>query len=173
MVKCQRIDLLEQIEYGVTYFDIRVRFKKEKVISGHGIINYDVDVLQELEMLNTHSREEKPLYVRIMYESKPFCKNPTVEEMLVFMDKLKQNYPSLIFTQCHIRNPYTLVETITDVPKKDCYQFYKDYGAQTFRHKLIGLKLPYPEYYAKRNNKKYFDELDNGVFSILDFVDIK
>jgi len=172
MVKCQSLNLKEQIEFGVTYFDIRVRFKKKKVISGHGVMNYDIDVLQALKQLDDHSTDENPLYVRIMYESKPLCKNPSIEEMKAFMAQLKQDYPCLIFTQCHIRNPYTLVETVNDVPLKDCYQFYKDYGAKTLWKKLKGLKLPNPKHYARKNNKNYRNEANNAAVCIFDFVEI-
>jgi hypothetical protein len=171
MTKCQSLDLMEQIKAGVTYFDIRVRFKKDKIISGHGMMDYNVDVLQALKTLNDCSSAEIPFYVRIMYESKPFCKNPSIEEMKAFMAQLKQDYPCLIFTPCHIRNPYTLVETNTPVPKKDCYMFYKDYGAKTLWKKLKGLKLPRPKYYARRNNKKYSDQQDNEIIYIYDFVE--
>jgi hypothetical protein len=173
MIRCQQLNLIEQIEHGVTYFDIRIRFKKNRVISAHGIIDYDVDVLKILQMLDSLSTEEKPLYLWIVYESKPLCKNPEIEELQAFMSKVKNDYPSLIFTQCYIKEPYTLVETITDVPRKVCYQYFRDYGATTFWSKLTGLKIPYPKYYAKRNNKKYFAELNDEVFSVLDFVDIQ
>jgi hypothetical protein len=173
IAKCQELDLNEQLCHGVTYFDIRVRFKKGKVISGHGMINYDVDVLHELEMLNLNSSEENPLYVRIMYESKPLCKNPTLEEMKVFMDQLRKDYPALFFTECHIKEPYTLVERDVIISKKDYYQFLKDYDAKTFWKKIKGLKFPCPKYYAIRNNPKYWNELDSNKINIFDFVDIK
>jgi hypothetical protein len=173
MVRCQQISIQEQIKYGVVYFDFRIRFKKGKVISGHGIIDYNVNVLHEFERLNSHSSDENPFYIRLMYESGPFHKNPSVEEMKTFVEKVKNDYPRLIFTQSHIKAPYTYIDSTTDVPTHDCYQHYRDYGARSLWAKLKSYKLPYPKRYAKRNNKNCRSQTDENKICIYDFVEIR
>lgn|GEM_PF-3698118 len=173
MVRCQTLSIAEQIAYGVVYFDFRIRFKKGKVISGHGIIDYDVDVLRELERLNSYSSKKNPFYIRLMYESGPFHKNPSVEEMKAFVDKVKNDYPNLIFTQSHIKAPYTYIDSTFDVPTHDCYQHYRDYGARSLRDKVKSYKLPYPKYYAKRNNRKCRSQTEEDKICIYDFVEIR
>ena len=173
MVRCQQLSIPEQIKLGVVYFDFRIRFKKGKVISGHGFIDFDVDVLRELEWLNSHSIEENPFYIRLMYESKPFHKNPPVEEIKAFWEKVKIDYPRLIFTQFHIKEPYTYIGSTLDLPIHDCYQHYRDYGARSLWAKLKGYKLPYPKHYAKRNNKNCRSQTDENTICIYDFVEIR
>ena len=173
MVQCQRISIAEQIKQGVVYFDFRIRFKKGKVISGHGIIDYDVDVLRELDRLNSYATDENPFYIRLMYESGPFHKNPSVEAMKTFVEKVKSDYPHLIFTQSHIKAPYTYIDSTIDVPLHDCYQHYRDYNAHTLWANLKSYKLPYPKYYAKRKNKICRSQTDENTICVYDFVDIR
>ncbi|MCD7974192.1 MAG: hypothetical protein LUG18_16270 [Candidatus Azobacteroides sp.] len=172
--KCQDRDISGQLACGVRYFDIRVRFKKGNVISGHGLIDYHIDVLEQLSLLDSISTEEDPIYIRIMYESKPFRKNPSVEEMKTFMDELRETYNNLLFTECHIRNPYTLIGTYEEIPKKNQYPFYKNYGAKNIFQKIKGLKFPYPRHFAKKNNKNFpADTLTTEEqILIFDFINI-
>lgn len=172
MIRCQELTIEEQIAAGVTYFDIRIRFKGDRVISGHGLVDYPIDVLAALDTLNEHSPLDDPFLIRIMYESKPCVANPSVDELRSFMAKLKADYPQLVFVECYIRSPFTEVEQDVALPRKILHQYFKDYNAQTFMARLRGLKPPLPKYYAKRNNEQFVQELDSTQVNIFDFVDI-
>jgi hypothetical protein len=171
MAKCQKLTLAEQVEQGVCYFDIRVRFQKDKVISGHGFLNYDIDVLAELAMLDSVA-VSTPIFVHIMYENKLTGKNPTLEELTAFMENLKVQYPHLTFLDSHIKKKYTLVLRGANAPINNVHQFFSDYQAQTFWDKLKGLRFPFPAFYARRNNKKYWNELDSTKINVFDFIEV-
>lgn len=174
MIKCQNLDLEGQLECGVVYFDIRVRFKKDKVISGHGIIDLDIDVVEALKFLDSRSTEENPLFIHLMYETKPFSKTPELEQLQQFFDQVKEACPRLRFTQFHIKGSYALVESVEYVPKRDCYPYFTDFTAKTIGQKLRGLRFPYPKYFASKRNASLLEEIEieEDRFYVFDFVDI-
>ncbi|MDR0835246.1 MAG: hypothetical protein LBN11_01525 [Tannerella sp.] len=171
MAQYQDLTLREQIEYGVSYFDIRLRFKKNKVISGHGFIDYNIDVLDVLQTLD--SITSRPIYVRILYESRPLSKNPPMEQLAAFIDSLEAAYPRLIFLYSYLKSPYTRIKSGAAVPVQILHPYYKNYGAKSGWQKLKGLRLPLPKRAARRNNREYWMAVDSAKINVFDFVEIK
>lgn len=63
--KCQNMNLKGQYACGVRYFDIRVTYYKGQYITAHGMVRYNMTLLEALETIN--SFEEK-CYVGIIIE---------------------------------------------------------------------------------------------------------
>ena len=66
--KCQDLNIYEQYEAGVRYYDIRVKFKKDKIVSGHGLLTYNINVEDVLDFLN----DQATCNVRIVLETNLF-----------------------------------------------------------------------------------------------------
>ena len=80
--KCQNRNVIKQYEkYNVKCFDLRVRFKNNKLIVAHGIIEYDIsenDLFETLEYLNL----KNDVSIRILHEvrtKKQYTKEKSVQ----------------------------------------------------------------------------------------------
>ena len=168
IARCQNLNIQEQWNQGVRYFDIRIRFKVDKVISGHGLIDYDVNVLDWLEYLNKRAESEnQECVVRLMLETKGEAYDNRFKR---YVRGLKSFYPNLIFVGGLRKEPFEVIAEVDSVPEEHCYQLFQDYGAKTWWQKLKGIKFPYPRYWAKRKNNEYRQKSKDGVYTILDFV---
>lgn len=168
--RCQSLTIPEQWNHGVRYFDIRIRFKVDKVISGHGLIDYDVNMWDWLEYLNKRAESEKvKCVVRLMLETKGRNDDARFK---CYVKVWKSFYPNLIFVGGLRKEPFEVIAEVDSVPEKHCYQLFQDYSAKTLWQKLKGIKFPYPRYWAKRKNNEYRQNAKDGVYTILDFVEI-
>lgn len=168
--RCQSLTIPEQWNLGVRYFDIRVRFKGIKIISGHGLIDYDVNVIEWLGYLNRRANSEKEkCVVRIMLETKGKKDDARFK---CYVKVWKVFYSNLIFVGGLRKEPFEVIAGVDSVQEEHCYQLFQDYSAKTWWQKLKGLKFPYPRYWAKRKKNEYRQSAKDGVYTILDFVEI-
>src|SRR5574344_710189 len=55
--RCQSLTIEQQLEYGVRYFDIRLKFNEGNWIakSGHGLLTYDFTFYSTFDLIDRHS----------------------------------------------------------------------------------------------------------------------
>ncbi len=167
--KCQGLTIPEQWNQGVRYFDIRIRFKGEQIISGHGLIDYNVNVIEWLGYLNRRAEmENQQCVVRLMLETKGTKDDVRFKNYLKFWKVL---YPNICFVGGLRKDPFEAIAEVDSVPEKHAYKLFQDYGAKTWWEKLKGLKFPCPRYWAKRDNAGYRGAASENEYTILDFVE--
>lgn len=162
--RCQSDNIVEQYTYdGVRCFDLRVRFKDNKPIVAHGIIEYDInekDLFESLEYLNLKG----DVFVRILHEvrTKKQYTEEAVENFVDFIIKLQTRFTNIRFW-CG-KNLYNW-ETDYEFPcKLSCEEKY----ASVCSPKLIDDW--YPRWFAKFNNKRILKERTNKDILLIDFV---
>jgi hypothetical protein len=162
--RCQSDNIVEQYTYdGVRCFDLRVRFKDDKPIVAHGIIEYDIsekDLFESLEYLNLKG----DVFVRILHEvrTKKQYTEEAVENFVDFIIKLQTRFTNIRFW-CG-KNLYNW-ETDYEFPcKLSCEEKY----ASVCPPKLIDNW--YPRWFAKENNKEILSQEHNVDFLMIDFV---
>lgn len=172
--KCQKLTITEQLEHGVRYFDFRIRLDEKKVdfINCHGLVEYESSVNALIEDISSFCRNTKEhVHIRFVYDD----------------TFIKRTYDSIIYDSLKVllyfTTPYNLSweiirksdwKKITDSENNsplemvDCFRNYRGYKW-----------IPWPRWWAKKNNKrlkKFMDEYQKGtpdkdtVF-LFDFVD--
>lgn len=169
--KCQSKTLSEQYYNGVRYFDIRVRFDKNKMpVIAHGLVEYKGSAENYVSILNEYVRHYGDnVYVRFVLE---FNKEPKdwfeqTELLNKFIDTLKDEYTNIIYD-------YSMAKwNEEDIVRYNhlMYLFHK--YSSTLGWKRF-LWIPYV--YAKLHNKEsrkacknILEDKDNRVL-MLDFV---
>lgn len=64
--RCQSKTIQEQYELGVRYFDIRIKYDDYTAISGHGLLTYNINVL---EVIKTIANFNEGCVVRVTLEN--------------------------------------------------------------------------------------------------------
>lgn len=162
MARCQSLTIEEQWEAGVRYFDIRVKFDKNKVAkSGHGLMTYDVRVDHILWLIEDYaiSSREKAV-VRLFHENKRRKPTEDREAFRAFCRYAVAFHGDHIrFVEGGCRHDY--VEMIADkVPMRVCY-------AEYFKQRLC---IPWPKRWAKRNNHRMHRGDNADEWSVYDFI---
>lgn len=83
--KCQRYSITTQfLEYDICDYDLRVRFDKEgKPVVCHGLVEYDVDIMVELDHLASLAEmRQKKVSIRIMLEDTFRCPDKMHQRIL-------------------------------------------------------------------------------------------
>lgn len=162
--RCQSDNIVEQYTYdGVRCFDLRVRFKDNKPIVAHGIIEYDIsekDLFESLEYLNLKG----DVFVRILHEvrTKKQYTEEAVENFVDFIIKLQCRFTNIRFW-CG-KNLYNWENDYEFPCKLSCEEKY----ASVCSPKLIDDW--YPRWFAKFNNKRILKERTNKDVLLIDFV---
>ena len=97
--RCQNKDIIEQYNLGARCFDLRIRFKDNKFILAHGIIEYDINkssLFYDLYYLN--SQKDK-VYIRILHEcrTKKQYTEESINNFIGFVIELQRRFTNLIF----------------------------------------------------------------------------
>lgn len=161
--KCQDEDIYSQnFSYGVTCFDLRVRFnKKGELILAHGFMEYKYSkdfLMQDLAFLNSR----RNVCVRILHEvrNKEQYSNSPTSKFIEFCKELEEKFPDIKFW-CG-RNLYNWEVDYEFSYNPSCEELYSSVCSP----KLIDDW--YPRLYAKRNNKK-IKSTDKDIL-LVDFV---
>lgn len=153
--KCQSLNLAEQYQKGVRYFDIRVKYANGKAVSGHGLLTYDINI--EIPLMFLDNRKEQCV-VRIYLENSKFNPTKDFERFAEDIKKWQEEYKNIRFVEGGCRYAYKrFIEDKVDF--RDCY-WKKGYTL-----------LPYPKGYAKANNKAKHKDDNEKEFSIYDFIE--
>lgn len=160
--KCQNLNIGQQYEAGVRYFDIRIKMTRKGVRGGHGINTYKVDFDRFFRFLNSKG----DCVVYLMLENLRWQQSKVTEERFAeYVWEVYRQYPGIRFVGGYKKNPWgCIVPGLPDPERRVCYELYVSDK---------GVKLPYPLRYARKKNAEYWKGVNDEVWSVFDFVDIK
>lgn len=194
IARCQDMTIEEQLMYGVRYFDIRVKFRNNIAISGHGLMDYDIPVYAVLREIQKHAENEasknpylEKVVVRILLEDRKGHRDRFRE----FVQNCMERFPLIQFTGGYRTRPYEQIVKLEETYEwhryklysepfaenwKECFrQLFKKRDAEELMKKIKGYAFPWPLYWAKRDNARYktlpYIKLWDTI--VLDFVQIK
>lgn len=159
--ECQTLSIKEQLNIGVTYFDLRIRFdKKGKPYFCHGLLEFSEDVNSVLSMLDSHC-DKSPIYLRLMLEITKEDKKQ--EEMFdEYRLYIAKNYSNLNIWFCKKYNLY--------VPQKIFgYNLVEKYEWINSVKKF----LLTPKFFARQYNKEILDLLpkyQEDTILVVDYI---
>ncbi len=157
--KCQNLTIEEQYDFGVRYFDFRIKFtRKGKVRAGHGIMTYKADFDSIYNFLN----EKGDCYINIVLENFPWQKWKKDSLFVRYVKEVIQKYPQIRFVGGEKKRPWTQLIPLGNTGVKACFEFYEQ-GRK---------KFPRPLYYARKRNENYWENVDNNAYSLFDFIEI-
>lgn len=163
IARCQSMTIKEQWDYGVRYFDIRVKYDKNGVAkSGHGLMSYDVLPWDILGLVDRYAMESKEqAVVRLFHENSKRKPREHRGEFAAFCQKAISEFTHIHFVEGGSRYDYVRVIQ-GNVPTRVCY-------AEYFRQKLC---MPFPERWAKKNNQTLHRGDNADEWSVYDFVEL-
>lgn len=151
--RCQSLNIEEQYDRGVRWFDIRIKYKEDRIVSGHGLLTYNADIDAVFTFLNS----KKDCIVRLFLENSK--KNPEkhFDRFEKDIESWKEQYPDIRFVEGGCRYQYR--QFIADKEKtRDCY-WEKDFG------------LSLPCWWAKRHNYQLHHGDNETEYSVYDFIE--
>lgn len=190
IARCQDMTIEEQLQYGVRYFDIRVKFRNNIAISGHGLMDYDIPVYTVLRDINktpvSPTSSNTPITARLVLEDR----KGNSDRFREFVSNCQARFPDLRIIGGWRKSPFEQIVPGMDADTaKHQYSQYQDYNAPSWGvcfadllngdekplfRKLKALRFPYPLYWAKRQNARIKAEpwkLWDTV--VMDFINIK
>ncbi len=157
--KCQNLTIEEQYDFGVRYFDFRIKFtRKGQVRAGHGIMTYKAD----FDSIYNYLNNKGDCYVNIVLENLPWQKDKKDSLFIHYVNEIVKKYPRIRFVGGEKKRPWTSLVPLGNVGVKACFEFYE-------RDKK---KFPRPRYYARKKNQQYWKEADTVAFSLFDFIEL-
>ena len=157
--KCQKLTIKEQFEYGVRYFDFRIRYDKELglFLNCHGLVEYIEHLSYTVYPLSYFAEKIKPetIYIRFVYDDT--FNNNIIDDYNLSRLFRKQIYP--IFKHCdniiwqlikkssweHIDSNNRPQPAIVD-----CFKNYRGYKW-----------IPCPQRYISKHKENYQKIIDN------------
>lgn len=161
MARCQSMTIEQQYEFGVRYFDIRMRLLNNgDWVGAHGLATYDIYWRFIFAYLNFKG----DCIVRILLENHFWQKNDKGLDQcyIMFVYTLMELYPNITFTGGQKKRDWTTLVNLPDVPVRECFEKFEGNN----------LKFPFPKKYAKRNNPKYWKSVNDIEYSLFDFIEL-
>ena len=161
--KCQKLTINDQFKHGVRYFDLRIRYNKKlgMFINCHGLVEYYESLWVTVYNLSYLAEKIKPepIYIRFVYDD---TFNNNINDYNFTDLFIKQIYPIFrhdenIIWQLIKKSSWEYIY-YNNSPKPeivDCFKNYKGYKW-----------IPWPRWWAKKNNKrlkKFMDEYQEGT----------
>lgn len=165
--KCQEVSYIDQYNKGVRYFDIHIKFDKNKPVIVHNNVTYKggEDLLKQVF---GYFNVQKDCYVRLLLDvrSKPKDADNQVSLFKRYISNIQQTYPFVKFADAIVFWSWTRV-----LPQQI---------AVTEKHASVTSNwevLKTPKNYAKNNNSKLREEYDDVVKSanevlLIDYVNL-
>lgn len=158
--KCQNTTIEQQLNNGVTVFDIRVRIKKDRsLVACHGFVEYDVNVLDIIYRL-----EKAQCYYRVILENTLVYSKNSESDLLA----LKNIFISNEFSHCiYVSDKKHWNSTINK---------YCSFNFKSEQNKHGGVLCIIPRVWV--NKYKYYKDwhslnLDKENIYYYDFIEIK
>lgn len=178
--KCQLYDIETQYFKGVRLFDIRVRRDDSfcgaySAKSGHGLITYDIYIVDVLYVLDSMSTKEDPVYIQLNLENRKWEED---KDFIWFEELFKtfaKDYPNLIFCGGYVKHPWHKIIDCEDptIDQKN-WEFMDFTWQPTMKEKIkrffVNLFHFSPKYWAKKNNQKYKSTGTSADFLMLDYI---
>lgn len=157
--KCQKLPIKKQFEYGVRYFDFRIRYDKELelFLNCHGLVEYTTPANQTVFLLSILAsvKETETIYIRFVYDDT--FNNNIIDDYNLSRLFREQIYP--IFKHCdniiwqlikkssweHIDSNNRPQPAIVD-----CFKNYRGYKW-----------IPCPQRYISKHKEHYQKIIDN------------
>lgn len=162
VAQCQDYDIRTQYEHGVRCFDLRLQYDGDTLHVVHGSMVYKItckELLEHLKWLN----EKGDVLIRVIHDvrTKKDYKERSVQHFKDDCAAFEQLYPHIKFW-CG-ENLYN--------HKKD-YEFKNNPTCAEYYSSVVLPKIDdiYPRYYAKKNNKRLYEEGTDKQILMLDFV---
>lgn len=162
IAKCQKLNLKQQWDLGVRYFDIRVKFINPTTIkSGHGLVTYNIYPELGIAALDAYSKQcNEKFVVRLFHENGLLNPSKYRGEFISYCEYLAKVFPDVTFVEGGCRYDYYQAIKKT-VPKRICYASY----SKRFR-------LPCPKLWALKHNKNFHAQDNTIEYSIYDFIEL-
>lgn len=157
MAKCQSLNIEDQWKAGARYFDIRVKVRNYEIISSHGLMTYDIKVVDQLYILDKlalNSNEE--CYIRFVIED-----GKNIQYVQHAYEILTSSFVHLNFLGLISKPGWVYIED-------------SDYSVDEIHsYKLFTWKdFLCPKYWAKKFLKKNLEINHSGKYLILDFIEL-
>lgn len=196
--RCQNKNIIEQLNKGIQVFDIRLRFDNSGYIKlCHGLfeVKFEIPITQYelngkntksvlfdkfkpnnfidwlVDIVNKHNLDNKPIYFRLVLE---ISREDIIQELFFknfckyFNDIAKQQTNLHIFgcvRKFDWKKLYNTEEKkLSDFQHISSYPKYKESIKVRWYEKIC------PWLYAKRTNKQFINNLNNGVYNSYDIV---
>ena len=163
--KCQSLTVWQQYDLGVRYFDIRIWWSGNRLISKHGLAKYDVDVLSVLDFLN--SKNDKVRVRLVLEDTFAFGKNYD-SRFVAFVNEVVKKYENVTFLCGVKKSTWAKLVDLLDEPLEDFYEFFGDDGSEIYN----------PKWNAKHNNRLYWrlasllSSTGSDSWLMFDFIEI-
>lgn len=167
--KCQNRTITQQLQDGVSWFNLQVTWYKNQWRFSHGLALYQEDVMATLEELNKHACVFRPIYIQL-YLDKSFWGKKDIER-----------FNSLVHELADISrdNPYFRLQRVWVEGSDNYYPFSyqisneEHYWTLSWAKVNKGFlnKLPLPKYHAKKFNPGYIKNCSHD-YLMLDFYNI-
>jgi hypothetical protein len=157
MARCQSLDIENQWKAGARYFDIRVKVKEGRLVSGHGLMTYDINVIEQLYILEELARmNNETCYIRFIMES-----NNNKEHVTSTYDTITSLFVHLNFLGLIVKSNWEYLR------KSDyCIDEIHGYKFLTWKDFL------FPKYWAKKYRSKNQEIDHTGKYLVLDFIEM-
>ena len=157
--KCQKLPIKKQFEYGVRYFDFRIRYDKELelFLNCHGLVEYTTPANQTVSLLSILAsvKETETIYIRFVYDDT--FNNNIIDDYNLSRLFREQIYP--IFKHCDNiiwqlikKSSWKRIDS-NNSPQPaivDCFKNYRDYKW-----------IPFPQRYISKHKEHYQEIIDN------------
>ena len=179
--KCQRLSISEQLEAGVTCFDLRLFYNKhqQQMELRHGIFVYcrQYSILFYLRFLNSYAGAAgQKLYVRVLLEQNSISKDQELIErqFVAFCTNIISRFTNLIFfyglRKFDNKVVYPFKDNI-DLPIMELYSSVTTISGPQSHKWYARLDDLFPRLYAFLHNKHLLNKYrDAPVTLMLDFI---
>jgi hypothetical protein len=165
--KCQEISYMDQYSVGVRYFDIHIKFEKNKPVVVHNNVTYKGDE-KFLDQVFGFFNNMKDCYVRLLLDvrSKPKDADKQVSLFTNYIESIQKKYLFVKFADAIVFWSWTRV-----LPQK--IEVTEKHASVTSTWELVKS----PKNYAKNNNTKLRQQYKavenaNDKVLLIDFVNL-
>lgn len=150
---CQTKTIRQQLDCGVTYFDIRIRKEKDKWICAHGLYKIKRSAKSILQQIDD-AAQFRNIYVRLTYENWKPISDPY--SVLPEMEEFAKQFTNIKWTEWRVKNPFFIFKEFNKIKCEECYApIYKG-------HKELWFPIPW----FWRKDVPF----NNSVYKMVDFV---
>ena len=183
--KCQDKDLIMQYNKGTRYFDIRVRFGKDRTpVAVHNKVEYEGDVYWILKLLNEYIKINgfNKVYLRLILDIRnksDFKESQLLEQRLSFIEFCRNVltlYDNLVIASAitywnwQSIMPYLAIykniqsTTYSELDHRDLIEIHASVTAKWYEY-LLGIK-----WYANKFKKLYNSYEDSKNIYLVDYI---
>lgn len=166
--KCQEYDIITQINKGVRYFDLRIKFsKKGELQIVHNKIVFDINEKQFWDIMNNvkelTTKLNTVLYFRVILDirKKPNDELNQVYWFSQFINKFSQYNEHIILVQAIVYWNWTIIDYIST---PEIIEDHASVNAKWYEY-MLGNK-----YYAAKVGVKYINEKSIDKVFLIDYV---